>query len=223
MPDVIYLDNASTTKPSKRVLDAMESYLTEQYGNPNSLHLMGRKAYEAVEEAREKVAKAIGGESKYVVFTSSGTEANNMALIGMASYLKEMGKTNIITTQVEHRSVLECAEYLRTKLGFGVTYLPGKQDKTLIKDLKNAVNKETGFVSIMYTNNETGLVNPISDIASFLKHKGILFHSDMVQALGFEEVNVREMQIPIASFSGHKIHTPAGIGVLYNEYIEEMS
>ncbi|MGN1088841.1 MAG: cysteine desulfurase NifS [Huintestinicola sp.] len=211
----IYADNAATTSVSPQVLEAMLPMFTEQYGNPSSIYKLGRTAGHAVEDARERIAKVFGCLPKEIYFTCGGSESDNWAIKGTARRLGEKGKKHIITTVFEHHAVLHtCADL--EKQGFEVTYLP-VDEKGLItaEQVKNAIREDTALVSIMYANNEIGTIMPIPEIADVCREKGVLFHTDAVQAVGNVTINVKEQGIDMMSMSGHKIHGPKGIGFLY--------
>ena len=211
----VYADNAATTAVSEHVLDAMMPFLKESYGNPSSIYSKGMEALRAIENAREKVAHALGCESKEIYFTSGGSEADNWAIRSTALRLKDKGKNHIITTVFEHHAVLHTCEYL-AKLGFEITYLP-VSDKGLItaEQVKKAIKDTTALVTVMFANNEIGTIQPIKEIAAVCHEAGVLFHTDAVQAVGNVEINVKEMGIDMLSLSGHKIHAQKGIGALY--------
>lgn len=211
----IYADNAATTAVSKRVLEAMLPYMTEQFGNPSSIYKLGRDAEKAITEAREKIAAAIGCSASEIFFTSGGSEADNWAIRSAVLRLGAKGKKHIITTNFEHHAVLHTCEFLE-KQGCEVTYLP-VDEKGLItaEQVKNAVREDTAIVTVMYANNEIGTVMPIREIGEVCREKGVLFHTDAVQAVGNIPINVKEQNIDLMSCSGHKIHAQKGIGFLY--------
>ncbi|MBE6838519.1 MAG: cysteine desulfurase NifS [Ruminococcus sp.] len=211
----IYADNAATTKVSQPVLDAMMPFFTENFGNASSIYTEGRNARRALDGARETIAKALGAEASEIYFTSGGSEADNWAIRGTAEKLSAKGKKHIITSVFEHHAVLHTCEYLE-KNGFEVTYIP-VDDKGLINpdDVKNAIREDTALVTIMYANNEIGTIQPIEEIAAICHEKGVLFHTDAVQAVGNVEIDVKKQGIDMLSLSGHKIHAQKGIGILY--------
>ncbi len=211
----VYVDNAATTKVSQSVLDAMMPYLVEHYGNASSVYSIARTAKRAIEEARGKVAAAIGAESREIYFTSCGTESDNWAIKGAAMRFASQGKKHIITSNFEHHAVLHTCEYLE-KHGFEVTYLPVDNMGFISPEqVEKAIRPDTALVTIMYANNEIGTIQPIAEIGRVCRDKGVLFHTDAVQAIGNVPVNVKEQNIDMLSLSGHKIHAPKGIGALY--------
>lgn len=211
----VYADNSATTKISKEVLDAMMPYLTENYGNPSSIYKLGRDSKRAIETAREKCAAALGCTPSEIYFTGGGSESDNWALTGTARKLAPTGKKHIITTAVEHHAILHTCAALE-KEGFEVTYLPvDSEGKISLTELENAVRPDTALVTIMYANNEIGVINPISEIGKICRKKGVLFHTDAVQAVGNVPINVVEQSIDMLSLSGHKIHAQKGVGILY--------
>lgn len=211
----IYADNAATTAVSKRVLDAMLPYMTEQFGNPSSIYKLGRDAEKAITTAREKIADAIGCSASEIFFTSGGSEADNWAIRSAVLRLGAKGKKHIITTNFEHHAVLHTCEFLE-KQGCDITYLPVDENGLITSEqVKNAIRGDTAIVTIMYANNEIGTVMPIKEIGEVCREKGVLFHTDAVQAVGNIPINVREQNIDLMSCSGHKIHAQKGIGFLY--------
>ncbi|MFC0522503.1 cysteine desulfurase family protein [Pontibacillus salicampi] len=210
----IYLDHAATTPVSPEVVEAMVPIYQEVYGNPSSVHSYGRKARKILDDARKIIANALGAVEKEIIFTSGGTEADNLALIGAAKAHQHLGK-HIITTQVEHHAVLHPAEYLEEE-GFDVTYLSVNEEGLIsIDELKDALREDTILVSVMYVNNETGSIQPIAEIGSILEDHQALLHTDAVQAFGAMPINVKTLNVDMLTITAHKINGPKGIGALY--------
>ena len=215
MKKPIYLDNHATTPMDPRVLDAMMPYFLEDFGNAASRnHAFGWKAEEAVEKAREQVAKVIGAEAKEIVFTSGATESDNLAIAGAAEFYREKGN-HIITCVTEHKAVLDTAHMLEQR-GFEVTFLPvDKNGSISLDDLTNAITDKTILVSLMAANNEIGTIHPLKEIGRITREKGVLFHCDATQGVGHMDIDVNEMNIDLASYTAHKIYGPKGVGALY--------
>ena len=210
---VIYLDNNATTKVDEAVLEAMLPYLTELYGNPSSMHTFGGQVGKAVKEAREQVAALLGAESTEIIFTSCGTEGNNSAI--RAALAARPNKTHIVTSQVEHAAVLNQCKQLESQ-GYTVTYLSvDRQGQIDLDELEASLTGNTALVSIMYANNETGVVFPIEQIGQIVKENGAIFHVDAVQAAGKIPLNMKTSTVDMLTISGHKLHAPKGLGALY--------
>src|SRR5699024_980864 len=210
----IYLDHAATTPVDKQVLKVMNPVLSHVYGNPSSVHAFGRQARKYLDDARHSIAKSMSVNAKNIIFTSGGTEANNLALLGAAQANKDKGN-HIITTAQEHHATLHTVQFLQKK-GFDVTYLPVYENGQIsFNDLREALTDETILVSIMYVNNETGVIQPIPAIGRLLKEHQAYFHTDAVQAFGLLDINVQEEAIDMLSVASHKINGPKGVGFLY--------
>ena len=211
----IYMDNHATSPLDPRVLEAMMPYFTTKFGNAASRnHSFGWEAEQAVENAREQIAKLIGATAKEIIFTSGATESNNLAIKGIAEMYKERGN-HIITQVTEHKAVLDTCKRLE-KYGYRVTYLPVKADGLIdMEDLKRAMDEKTILVTIMSANNEIGVIQPIAEIGKLCHERGILFHTDAVQAVGKIPMDVQAMNIDVLSLSAHKLYGPKGCGALY--------
>lgn len=213
--NVIYADNAATTKMSDKALETMMSLISTTYGNPSSLYEFGQKAKEVLEQARRDVAEAIGADPKEILFTSGGSEADNQALITAAKLGEAKGKKHIISTAFEHHAVLHTLKKLE-KEGFEVTLLDVHSNGIVLPEqVEEAIREDTCLVTVMYANNEIGTIQPIREIGAVCRKHGVLFHTDAVQAVGHIKVNVEDDNIDMLSASGHKFHGPKGVGFLY--------
>lgn len=212
---MIYADNAATTKMSNTAVNAMIPYLQENFGNPSSLHTVGQNAKEALVKSREEIAELLGCQAKEIYFTSGGSEADNQAILSAAAIGKRKNKMHIVSTAFEHHAVLHTLKKLE-KEGFEVELLKINPNHNLtVRDFESAIREDTCLVTAMYANNEIGSVLPISEIGQICKEKGVIFHTDAVQAAGHIKINVKEQNIDMLSLSAHKFHGPKGIGVLY--------
>ena len=212
---MIYLDYNATTPLCRPALDEMRPFLEQHFGNPSSVHAAGRQTRAAVDDSRDRLAHLLGVQPHELVFTSGGTESNNLAILGLARAHASRGR-HLISASTEHHAVLNAFEHLREREGFDVTFLPVDEDGRIDPDqLNRAIRDDTTLVSIMTANNETGVIQPIEELASVCRERGVLFHSDMGQSFGKLATRLNEIELSAASFAAHKFHGPKGAGLLY--------
>ena len=210
----VYMDHSATTFVDPGVLDKMLPFFSEKYGNPNSVHAWGREVRSCVDEARSKVAALVNAEQREILFTGGGSEADNLAIKGVAEVLSEKGR-HVITSAIEHHAVLDTVKWLG-KHGFDVTVLPVDRDGLVdVNQFRDAIRKDTILASVMFANNEVGTVQPIREIGSICREKGILFHTDAVQAAGHIPIDLKELPVDLMTMAAHKMYGPKGVGALY--------
>ena len=215
MSKLVYADNAATTPVSPEVISAMAPVFETAWGNPSSLHSKGREAKALLDDARARIAKVLGCEPGEIYFTSCGTESDNWAIKGAAMRMKAKGRTHIVTSAIEHHAVLNTCAALE-KQGFTVTYVGVDEDGVVkLDELREAVTDKTALVAIMYANNEVGTIEPFAEICEIAHEKGALMFTDAVQAVGAVDINLAELKVDMLALSGHKLHAPKGIGMLY--------